>query len=69
MSILLIEGGTNNFNDPTVIFPALFLTHLLPEAKTTIFYQALMSKYLADREVIIPAGGILGGGSSINFMM
>ena len=66
LSILLIEGGTDNYNDPTVIFPALFLTHLLPESKTTIFYQAIKSKHLADREVIIPAGGILGGGSSIN---
>ncbi|KAH8664340.1 GMC oxidoreductase [Xylariales sp. PMI_506] len=69
ISVLVIEGGPDNANDPTVIFPALFLAHLTPESKTTIFYTANKSKHLADRASIIPAGGILGGGSSINFMM
>ncbi|KAI1876333.1 hypothetical protein JX265_003859 [Neoarthrinium moseri] len=69
ISILLIEGGTDNHDEPTVIHPALFMAHLLPEAKTSIFYKAIKSQHLADREAIVPAGGILGGGSSTNFMM
>ncbi|CAI4212068.1 unnamed protein product [Parascedosporium putredinis] len=42
LSVLVIEGGANNHNVPSV---------------------------LADREPIVPSGGTLGGGSSINFMM
>jgi alcohol oxidase len=36
LKILLIEGGQNNFNDPTVVNPALYLTHLAPDSKTAI---------------------------------
>lgn len=36
LKILLIEGGANSFNDPTVRNPALFLSHLAPESKTAI---------------------------------
>lgn len=41
----------------------------MPATKTALFYKANKSKVLADREVIVPCGGTLGGGSSINFMM
>lgn len=33
------------------------------------FYKSKASKHLNGREAIVPMGGILGGGSSINFMM
>ncbi|KAL0932644.1 putative alcohol dehydrogenase [Colletotrichum truncatum] len=69
LSILVIEGGTNNRNVPNVVHPAFFLDHLAPESKTAIFYQANKSDKLAGRSPIVPAGGILGGGSSINFML
>jgi choline dehydrogenase-like flavoprotein len=36
LKILLIEGGKNNFEDPTVRNPALFLSHLTPESQTAI---------------------------------
>ena len=36
LKILLIEGGQNNFNNPTVVNPALYLTHLAPDSKTAI---------------------------------
>ncbi|XDG07775.1 hypothetical protein ABKA04_007390 [Annulohypoxylon sp. FPYF3050] len=39
LSILVIEGGGNNYNDPTIVNP-----------------------------VVVPSGGVLGGGSSINFL-
>ena len=69
MSILIIEGGKNNLNDPTVTNPAIFLAHLAPDSQTAIFYKSKASEHLAGREAIVPMGGILGGGSSINFMM
>ncbi|OBT53211.1 hypothetical protein VE04_05939 [Pseudogymnoascus sp. 24MN13] len=69
LSILLVEGGKNNHNDLTVNCPALFLKHLAPDSKTAIFYKGNKSDALAGREPIVPTGGILGGGSSINFMM
>jgi alcohol oxidase len=69
LSILVVEGGKNNFNDPTVTNPAVFLSHLAPDSKSAIFYQGRKSDKLGGRAPIVPAGGILGGGSSINFMM
>lgn len=69
LSILVIEGGKNNYNDENVVNPALFLEHIAPGSKTAIFYQGMKSEALAGRKPIIPSGGILGGGSSINFMM
>ncbi|OAQ87788.1 alcohol dehydrogenase [Purpureocillium lilacinum] len=69
LSILLVEGGRNNHNDPTVVSPAIYLSHLAPGSQTALFYQANKEKALNDREAIVPSGGMLGGGSSINFMM
>lgn len=36
LKILLIEGGKNNFEDPTVVNPAAYLTHLAPDSKTAL---------------------------------
>ncbi|KAI0458215.1 GMC oxidoreductase [Xylaria acuta] len=69
LSILVIEGGPDNYGNPAVVTPAMFLTNIAPGSKTAIFYQARKSDKLAGREVIVPSGGTLGGGSSINFMM
>jgi len=69
LSILLVEGDRNNHNDPTVVSPAIYLSHLAPGSQTALFYQANKEKALNDREAIVPSGGMLGGGSSINFMM
>ncbi|KYK60260.1 alcohol dehydrogenase [Drechmeria coniospora] len=69
LSILLVEVGRNNFNDPTIVNPALYLSHLAPGSKTALFYQANEEKAINSRAAVVPAGGVLGGGSSINFMM
>lgn len=69
LSILVIERGANNRDVPSVVNPAFFLQHLLPTSKTAIFYQGNKSDHLAGRAPIVPSGGTLGGGSSINFMM
>jgi alcohol oxidase len=69
LSILMIEHGSNNKDVTSVVNPAFFLQHLLPTSKTTIFYKGNKAERLAGREPIVPSGGTLGGGSSINFMM
>ncbi|KAF5000493.1 hypothetical protein FGRMN_1660 [Fusarium graminum] len=69
LSILLIEGGQDNRGIQNIENPVFFLDHLLPTSTATLFYKANKSEHLAGRESIVPCGGILGGGSSINFMM
>ncbi|KAJ9612580.1 hypothetical protein H2200_004177 [Cladophialophora chaetospira] len=69
LSILLIESGKNSYNDPTVRNPVMLLSHLAPGSKTAMFYKAKPSEHLLGREAVIPAGNVLGGGSSINFML
>lgn len=69
LSILVIEGGPNNLDVPTIVHPALFLSALMPTSNATIFYQGNKESQLDDRELIVPSGGTLGGGSSINLMM
>ncbi|KAI1370546.1 GMC oxidoreductase [Hypoxylon crocopeplum] len=69
LSILVIEGGPDNYNNPRVTTPIAYFSNLQPESETAIFYKAVKSKHLADRDHVVPSGGTLGGGSSINFMM
>ena len=69
LSILVIEGGMNNKDMASVRNPALHLSNLIPGSQTALFYKGKESAVLGGREPIVPAGGVLGGGSSINFMM
>ena len=69
LSILVIEGGADNKDVPHIVNPAFYLQNLLPATKTALFYKGNKSEHLAGREAIVPSGGTLGGGSSINFMM
>lgn len=69
LSILVVECGKNNYNVREVVWPALYLTHQAPGSTTAKFYKGKASKHLGGREPIVPVGNILGGGSSINFMM
>ncbi|KAH7303949.1 alcohol oxidase-like protein [Stachybotrys elegans] len=69
LSILVLEGGADNSNIPTVVNPALYLANLAPTSTTAIFYKSNKAEQLAQREVIVPSGGVLGGGSSINFLL
>ncbi|KAH8878590.1 alcohol oxidase [Thozetella sp. PMI_491] len=57
LSILMIEGGQNNANIPTITYPAYFLSHLVPGSTTSLFYKINKSAALADRELVLPAGG------------
>jgi len=69
LSILLIEGGEDNDGKENVVTPSLFPTHLVPSSTTAIFYKAKKSSATADRDIVVPTGGILGGGSSINILL
>lgn len=39
------------------------------DSKTATFYESRPSKWLSGRKAVVPCAHILGGGSSINFMM
>ncbi|KAF2134721.1 GMC oxidoreductase [Dothidotthia symphoricarpi CBS 119687] len=69
LSILVIEGGADNKDVASIVHPVFYLQNLVPTSTTAIFYKGNKAKQLADREPIVPCGGTLGGGSSINFMM
>ncbi|KAH8888081.1 GMC oxidoreductase [Thozetella sp. PMI_491] len=69
LSILVIEQGMNNFNMQSVIYPALFERNTMPDSNTALFWKINPSPQLANREPIIETGGVLGGGSSINWMV
>jgi alcohol oxidase len=69
LSVLVIEQGANNKDVPHIVNPVFYLQNLLPTTKTALFYKGNKAPQLADREPIVPCGGTLGGGSSINFMM
>ncbi|OAA72378.1 alcohol dehydrogenase [Cordyceps fumosorosea ARSEF 2679] len=69
LAILLIEQGHTNLEVPSIVTPAMFLSHLFPGSETVMFHSAKKESSLADRGLVVPSGGILGGGSSINFTM
>ncbi|CAE6439198.1 unnamed protein product [Rhizoctonia solani] len=69
LNILLVEQGPNNYQEPNVVTPALFLSHQAPASKTAVFWQGNKTDALNGRSPIVPTGRILGGGSSINFLM
>ncbi|EXJ66180.1 uncharacterized protein A1O5_10796 [Cladophialophora psammophila CBS 110553] len=69
LSITVLESGIGVRDDPSIVHPALYLSNILPGSKTATFYTSKSSESLAGRELVIPTGGCLGGGSSINFMV
>ncbi|KAI6717188.1 GMC oxidoreductase [Diplocarpon mali] len=62
LSILVVEGGNDSLNDPTIRNPGVALHHLRADSKTAIFNQAEKSSHLNDRAIVVPSGGVLGGG-------
>lgn len=49
--------------------PAIFLTQVGPDSQNALFYKSNKSEHLGGRECVVVTGGVLGGGSSVNFMM
>jgi choline dehydrogenase-like flavoprotein len=69
MSILLIEAGASNDNIPSLAHPAMLMSNIAPDSRYNLYYKANASADLAGRELVVPAGGVLGGGSSVNLMV
>jgi alcohol oxidase len=67
--VLLIEAGESNLNNPWVFRPGIYPRNMKLDSKTASFYESRPSKWLAGRKAVVPCAHILGGGSSINFMM
>jgi len=69
LQVLLIEAGESNLNNPWVYRPGIYPRNMKLDSKTASFYYSRPSDYLAGRRAVVPCAHILGGGSSINFMM
>ncbi|EGZ78075.1 alcohol oxidase [Neurospora tetrasperma FGSC 2509] len=69
LKVLLIEAGESNLNNPWIFRPGIFPRNMKLDSKTATFYESKPSKWLGGRGAIVPAAHVLGGGSSINFMM
>lgn len=85
LQVLLIEAGENNLNNPWYITPfrrtckylqeirvyrpGIYPRNMKLDSKTASFYYSRPSEWLDGRRAIVPCAHILGGGSSINFMV
>lgn len=69
LSVLLIEAGEDNLNNRMVYRPGIYPQNMKLDSKTATFYYSRPSEYLDGRRAVVPCAHILGGGSSINFMM
>lgn len=68
LSILVIEAGPDNYQEPGIVHPGLFFGNMLPTSKNNTFYTSKFSKALGNREMPVMSPQVLGGGSSINTM-
>ena len=69
LQILIVESGNDNRDNPLIRTPAYFAHNLKPDSKKAHLYVSKPSSHVAGRSNIVSTGGVLGGGSSINFMM
>ncbi|KAI5811183.1 GMC oxidoreductase-domain-containing protein [Peziza echinospora] len=69
LSILVIESGVNNYNYPSIITPGKLLSNYAPDSGLLDYYVGEKSEHVLGREVVVPTGRVLGGGSSVNVMM
>lgn len=69
LRILVLEHGPHTLNDPAVLTPARFLENLSPGMPRTRYYTSEPSAALLGRQMTVQAGGCVGGGTAINFMM
>lgn len=49
--------------------PGIYPNNMKLDSKTASFYKSRPSEHLDGRQAIVPCANILGGGSSINFMV
>ena len=66
LSVLIIEGGPDGRNLPTITHPALYPGNFRPGSDTFRFYHPSVEEQLSNRAALVIAGSVLGGGSCIN---
>jgi len=67
----IIEAGPHSYNVDTHIIPARYLPNLLrmnQETKNFTLHVAQPSNAVTGRELVMPAGRVMGGGSAVNCM-
>ncbi|KZT38402.1 alcohol oxidase [Sistotremastrum suecicum HHB10207 ss-3] len=72
LQVMLVEGGSNNRDDPWVYRPGIYPRNMQRDGineKATFYVDTKESSYMRGRKSIVPCANILGGGSSINFQM
>ncbi|EJD41743.1 putative methanol oxidase [Auricularia subglabra TFB-10046 SS5] len=69
LKILVLEGGPHTLNNPDVLTPGVSTKNLLPNMPRTRYFTSEPSEHLLGRQTVVPAGGCVGGGTAINFMM
>lgn len=69
LKVLLIEAGESNLNNPWVYRPGVYPRNMKLDSKTASFYESRPSKWLSGRKAVVPCAHVLGGGSSINFLV
>ncbi|KAI0091334.1 alcohol oxidase-like protein [Irpex rosettiformis] len=69
LKILIVEAGPHIQDDLAHIQPGRCLTHLVPSSITATFMVANPEEELAGRQMIVPHGHCVGGGSAINSMV
>lgn len=68
-ALRLLLSGNGFSSQPRVYRPGIYPNNMKLDSKTASFYQSRPSEHLDGRQAIVPCANILGGGSSINFMV
>ena len=66
LTILVLEAGPPTRELLAHIQPARYLSHLAPTSTTVRFHKAGKKEAVGGRELVVPCGKCLGGGSSVN---
>ncbi|KAJ7707067.1 alcohol oxidase [Mycena metata] len=69
LKILVLEGGPTTLEKFEHIQPARYFSHLSPYSTTEQFVISNPSDAVGGRNIVIPVGKCIGGGSSVNFML
>ncbi|KAJ7129070.1 hypothetical protein C8R46DRAFT_1202481 [Mycena filopes] len=69
LKIAVLESGPGVKGKFEHTTPGLCISHLAPTSKTAQFYSSKPSPRIGNRDLVVPSGMCVGGGSSINFMV
>ncbi|RXW15040.1 hypothetical protein EST38_g10808 [Candolleomyces aberdarensis] len=72
LKVLILEAGPHSLNVDTHVQPVRYLANLFNAnklRKSFTLHVAQPSEAVANRKIVVPSGRVLGGGSSVNFMV